>query len=126
MGRPSIGDRPMTPAERQRRRRDRLKDDAELLALVRVWKRCSKRQRTRFLRALRAEAMLLKNARRDAKWQQIVERTARQNATVFVIRAGGPPAPPARRPRPSAFILQHRARVAAREAALRADAALLS
>jgi hypothetical protein len=117
MGRPSIGDKPMTPAERQRRRRERLKEDAPLLKLVRVWKSLSKKQRPRFLRALRAETMLLKAARREAKELQLAEWTARQNGEVFV-RSKPPP------PR-SALVLAHRARVNARRAALRADAALL-
>ena len=119
MGRPSIGDRPMTPAERQQRRRDRLKDDAELLALVRVWKRCSKKQRTRFLRALRAEAMLRKKARREALMLHLAEQIARQNGEVFVRSSD-------KRQPTSAFVLEHRARVDARHAALRADAALLA
>lgn len=118
LGRPPLGEPAMTPAERQRRRRDRPKEDAGLLALVRVWKSLSKKQRTRFLRALKAEAVLAKKARREALELHLAEQIARQNGEVFIRSSD--------RPKPTSdFVLQHRARVDARHAALRADAALL-
>lgn len=52
MGRKPVFETAMTAAERQRRRRERLKQGLNFLALGRAWDECTRAERAWFLREL--------------------------------------------------------------------------
>ena len=73
VGRKPINGEPMTAVERQRRRRDRLRQERQLLVLRRAWEACTKSQRSQFLRELRAGQLAIKQARRAAREKAMAE-----------------------------------------------------
>jgi hypothetical protein len=79
MGRKPLGREAMTATQRQRRRRERLKQGQTLLALCRAWEACTKAERTRFLRGLRAEQLAAKQARRAARVMALAEKVRLAN-----------------------------------------------
>ena len=79
MGRKPIHREAMTAAERQRRRRDRLRQGQGLVALRRAWEECTKSERTRFLRELRADQLKAKQERRAERERALGEKIRREN-----------------------------------------------
>jgi hypothetical protein len=79
MGRKPSGKTAMTAAERQRRRRERLKPEKTYAALCAAWEVSSRAQRTRFLRDLRATTLAAKKALRAEKRRQLAETLRREN-----------------------------------------------
>ena len=80
MGRKPIGQQAMSAAERQRRRRARLKPDQALLALRQAWEACPPAARRRFLRELGAVRLKAKQERRAERLRELNEKLERENA----------------------------------------------
>jgi len=56
-----------------------MKLDQNFVALCQAWKACSKSQRSRFLRALRAEIQQAKARRRDERERALADKINREN-----------------------------------------------
>jgi hypothetical protein len=74
MGRKPIGNTAMTAAERQRRRRDRLRPGQRYDALRAAWEACDQKSRTRFLRELGAAKLSAKIERRAQRERELAEK----------------------------------------------------
>jgi hypothetical protein len=75
MGSKPLGKVAMTAAERQRRRRARLRPKQRYDALTRAWDACGKAERSRFLRELRAVKLEAKRERRAQRERELAEKT---------------------------------------------------
>ena len=74
MFRKPIGKTAMTAAERQRRRRARLRPGQRYDALRAAWEACDKKGRTRFLRELSAVSLQRKKERRAERLRAIADK----------------------------------------------------
>jgi hypothetical protein len=74
MGRKPIGKTAMTAAERQRRRRARLRPGQRYDALRAAWEACDKKSGTRFLRELGAAKLSAKRERRAQRERELAEK----------------------------------------------------
>jgi hypothetical protein len=69
-----LGKTAMTPAQRQQRRRARLRKERPLARLRAAWDACDKAQRSRFLRGLRAASLQRKKERRAALERALADK----------------------------------------------------
>jgi hypothetical protein len=74
MGRKPIGKTAMTAAERQQRRRARLRPAQRYEALRRAWDACDKSERARFQRELGAAKLNAKKERRAQRERELAEK----------------------------------------------------